>query len=150
MSCSAHQMPFEQCTRAKEGSCEFSCRCPRHLTSAVDSSIMLSVCRAGVTAGKCIIDCATLAVADVERLSAQVVELGGRFLEAPVSGSKGPAAAGQLIFLTGGDQELYTSVAADLDAMGKAKYFLGAVGSGTRMKVAAPPARIEHSPCALW
>jgi len=90
---------------------------------------------AGVSAGKCIIDCATLAVEDMERVSKQVLELGGRFMEAPVSGSKGPAAAGQLIFLTGGDQDLYTSVAADLDAMGKAKFFFGAVGSGTRMKL---------------
>jgi 3-hydroxyisobutyrate dehydrogenase-like beta-hydroxyacid dehydrogenase len=93
---------------------------------------------AGVSSGKCVVDCATLAVEDMERLSAQVLAKGGRFLEAPVSGSKGPAAAGQLIFLCGGDEPLYTSVATELDAMGKAKFFFGAVGAGTRMKVPRP------------
>ena len=90
---------------------------------------------AGVSKGKAIIDCATLAVEDMEHLAREVGERGGTFLEAPVSGSKGPAVAGQLIFLTGGDESLYTSVAADLDAMGKAKFFLGTVGAGTRMKL---------------
>jgi len=90
---------------------------------------------AGVTEGKCIVDCATLAEEDMQRLSGQVVAKGGRFLEAPVSGSKGPAAQGQLIFLCGGDEALFTSCADDLDVMGKAKFFFGAVGQGTRMKL---------------
>ena len=51
----------------------------------------------GMSAGKKLVDCATLAVADMERLSSQVLAKGGRFLEAPVSGSKVPAATGQLI-----------------------------------------------------
>ena len=59
---------------------------------------------AGVSAGKCLIDCATLAVEDFLYLNEGVTKRGGRFLEAPVSGSKGPAAAGQLIFLCGGDE----------------------------------------------
>jgi len=46
---------------------------------------------------------------------------GGSFLEAPVSGSKGPAAQGQLIFLCGGDEAAYTAVAAELDLMGKVR-----------------------------
>lgn len=48
------------------------------------------------------------------------VAKGGKFLEAPVSGSKGPAAAGALIFLAGGDPELYSAVVDDeLGLMGK-------------------------------
>ena len=91
---------------------------------------------AGVSAGKSIVDCATLAVADMERLSSQVIGKGGKFLEAPVSGSKAPAAQGQLIFLAAGDEALYKARAADFDAMGKAKFFFGAVGGGTRVKLA--------------
>ena len=90
---------------------------------------------AGVAAGKKIVDCATLAVEDMTRLNEQVTSKGGRFLEAPVSGSKGPAANGQLIFLCGGDEALYTECAADLDAMGKAKFFFGEVGAGTKIKL---------------
>ena len=40
---------------------------------------------------------------------------GGRFLEAPVSGSKGPAAAGALVFLCGGDKALFEQVSAELE-----------------------------------
>ena len=90
---------------------------------------------AGVVAGKKVVDCATLAVEDMVRLNGQVTSKGGRFLEAPVSGSKGPAANGQLIFLCGGDEALYAECAADLDAMGKAKFFFGAVGAGTKIKL---------------
>jgi glyoxylate/succinic semialdehyde reductase len=65
-----------------------------------------------------------------------VVAKGGKFLEAPVSGSKGPAAMGALIFLAGGDQGLYESVVGDeLDLMGKASFHFGPVGSGTKMKL---------------
>ena len=52
----------------------------------------------------------------------QVVAKGGRFLEAPVSGSKGPAAAGALVFLCGGDKPLFEQVSAELEAMGKARW----------------------------
>jgi len=89
----------------------------------------------GVSTGKQIVDCATLAVDDMERVSGQVMAKGGIFLEAPVSGSKMPAANGVLIFLCAGDEALYTAVAADLDAMGKAKFFFGKVGNGTRCKL---------------
>jgi len=90
---------------------------------------------AGVSAGKCIVDCATLAEEDMKRCSADVLAKGGRFLEAPVSGSKGPAANGQLVFLCGGDQPLFESISLELDAMGKKSFFFGEVGSGTRMKL---------------
>jgi len=90
---------------------------------------------AGVVAGKKIVDCATLACEDMARLESQVGGKGGTFLEAPVSGSKKPAADGQLIFLCGGDESIYSSIGAHLDAMGKAKFFLGPVGGGTKMKL---------------
>jgi len=89
----------------------------------------------GVAAGKCVVDCATLAVADMARMSEQVLAKGGRFLEAPVSGSKGPAAAGALVFLCGGDKALFEQVSAELEAMGKANFYYGEVGAGTKMKL---------------
>jgi len=67
----------------------------------------------GVSAGKSIVDCATLAEADMVRMNTQVVEKGGRFLEAPVSGSKGPAAMGQLVFLCAGSEDLFNEVKND-------------------------------------
>ena len=41
---------------------------------------------AGVSEGKSIVDCATLAEADMVRMNDAIVAKGGRFLEAPVSG----------------------------------------------------------------
>ena len=134
---------------------------------------------AGVSAGKCIVDCATLAEADMQRMNQAVTAKGGyvsthytrslmyllhefysfsrrfdvsffyfivfrflthchsRFLEAPVSGSKGPAAQGTLIFLCAGDQALFDEIKDNgLKAMGKASHFLGTdVGAGTRAKL---------------
>lgn len=54
-------------------------------------------------------------------------QTGASYLEAPVSGSKQPAEKGQLIFLCGGDKELYDQAGPLLDVMGKAKFHLGEV-----------------------
>ena len=61
-----------------------------------------------------------------------------QFLEAPVSGSKGPAAQGTLIFLCAGSESVFgnATVQASLKAMGKATHFFGKdVGGGTRAKL---------------
>lgn len=61
-----------------------------------------------------------------------------QFLEAPVSGSKGPAHTGALIFLCAGSESVYENetVQSSLKAMGKAKHFFGKeVGYGTRAKL---------------
>ena len=71
-----------------------------------------------------------------------VLEAGGAYLEAPVSGSKGPAEQGTLIFLCGGDEALFERSAALLDVMGKAKLFLGQVISWFPLR--APKSMAGH------
>lgn len=92
---------------------------------------------AGVSSTSCIVDCATLAESDMKRMSEAVKAKGGRFLEAPVSGSKVPAAQGMLIFLCAGDRELYNDIEGNaLKAMGKATHFFSDdIGFGTRAKL---------------
>mmetsp|Transcript_15929 Transcript_15929/g.23998 ORF Transcript_15929/g.23998 Transcript_15929/m.23998 type:complete len:297 (+) Transcript_15929:72-962(+) len=90
---------------------------------------------AGVKQGKTIIDCATLTPERMIEEEQQVISRGGRFLEAPVSGSKGPAETGTLIFLCAGGADVYEEVKPALDAMGKANFYFGAVGQGTRIKL---------------
>jgi glyoxylate/succinic semialdehyde reductase len=70
-------------------------------------------------------------------IGVQVNTAGGLFLEAPVSGSKGPAETGQLIFMCAGDREVYddAEVQDALKCMGKADYYLGPVGKGTECKL---------------
>jgi 3-hydroxyisobutyrate dehydrogenase-like beta-hydroxyacid dehydrogenase len=92
---------------------------------------------AGVTAGKAVVDCATLTPEVMAASGQAVTARGGRFLEAPVSGSKVPAETGTLIFLAAGDEGLYGEVKEELAAMGKAAHYYGSeVGKGTVMKLA--------------
>lgn len=56
-------------------------------------------------------------------------------LDAPVTGSKQQAEAGQLSFLAGGDASALEEVRPVLEAMGKAVYHLGPTGSGARLKL---------------
>lgn len=82
---------------------------------------------AGISAGKKLVDCATLDPATMKGFSEAVAAKGGAFLEAPVSGSKGPAEQGQLIMICAGNQSLYEEIVDDLALVGKASFFLGEV-----------------------
>jgi 3-hydroxyisobutyrate dehydrogenase-like beta-hydroxyacid dehydrogenase len=92
---------------------------------------------AGISSGHAVVDCATLAEADMQRMNDAITAAGGRFLEAPVSGSKVPALTGALIFLCAGSLDLFNEVKdTGLKAMGKASHFFGTeVGAGTRAKL---------------
>lgn len=97
-----------------------------------DSSALSSI-----SPGKSLIDCSTLQISDMVETARIVSERGGSFLEAPVSGSKVPAEQGQLIFLCGGDKNLFDDPVSQtaFDLMGKKAFYLGDVGNGTKMKV---------------
>lgn len=88
-----------------------------------------------ITDGKVIVDCATLSAERMIYENERITSKGGRFIEAPVSGSKVPAETGQLIFLCGGDEDIYSEVSPALDCMGKARFLFGPVGQGTRVKL---------------
>ena len=90
---------------------------------------------AGISAGKTLVDCATLTPERMIKVAEIVKSKGGKFLEAPVSGSKGPAEKGQLIFLCGGDQEVFDACKPALDCMGKASFLFGSVGKGSQVKL---------------
>lgn len=47
-------------------------------------------------------DVSTIDVGTAQKIAAAIRGAGGRYIEAPVSGSKGPAEQGTLIFLTAG------------------------------------------------
>jgi 3-hydroxyisobutyrate dehydrogenase len=57
------------------------------------------------------------------------------FVDAPVSGSKGPAEAGQLLVLASGPAEARAAVAAAFEAIGRKTVWLGEAGQGSRMKL---------------
>lgn len=70
------------------------------------------------------------------RLAADITAAGGRYVEAPVSGSRKPAEAGALVALLGGDPETVTEVRPLLAPMCRTLLDCGPVGSGLMMKLA--------------
>lgn len=90
----------------------------------------------GCRPGKAIIDCATLRPEDMASLGERVRARGGSFVEAPVSGSKAPAANGALIFMCAGDKATFEAAEAELGVMGKKSVFCSeTVGAATQMKL---------------
>jgi 3-hydroxyisobutyrate dehydrogenase len=57
------------------------------------------------------------------------------FVDAPVSGSKGPAEAGQLLILASGPPAAQAVVGPAFAAIGRKTVWLGAAGQGSRMKL---------------
>lgn len=89
----------------------------------------------GLSAGSGYVDCSTIDEDTSRDIAAAVVGQGARYLEAPVSGTKKPAADGNLIFLAAGDRTLYEEAEPAFDVMGKLCLYLGDVGAGARMKL---------------
>ena len=85
--------------------------------------------------GSVAIECSTLSPDWIAELAQAVAGRGAAFLDAPVTGSKAHAAAGELTFLVGGETAVLERVRRVLAAMGRATVHLGPVGSGARMKL---------------
>ncbi|PLY01756.1 MAG: NAD(P)-dependent oxidoreductase [Desulfuromonas sp.] len=90
---------------------------------------------AGIGGGRGYVDMSTVDDLTAQEIAAAVTAAGGRFLEAPVSGTKKPAEDGTLIILAAGDESLYRDALPAFEIMGKMSPFLGAVGQGARMKL---------------
>jgi len=89
----------------------------------------------GIGAGRGYVDMSTVDAATACEIAAAISARGGKFLEAPVSGSKKPAEDGTLIILAAGDHELFDQALPCFEKMGKKTLFLGEVGRGAQMKL---------------
>ncbi|MDP4083347.1 MAG: NAD(P)-dependent oxidoreductase [Bacillota bacterium] len=85
--------------------------------------------------GKLWVDCSTVGPDFSIKMASEANKYGIRFLNAPVSGSKVPAANGELIFLVGGNKEDLEEVTPMLKVMGKEILYQGEVGKGSSMKL---------------
>jgi 3-hydroxyisobutyrate dehydrogenase len=70
-----------------------------------------------------------------ERLAKLAGEHDVEFVDAPVSGSDGPAREGELVVLASGPQELRAILEPIFDAVGRKTLWLGPAGQGTRLKL---------------
>lgn len=79
----------------------------------------------------------TVGVAATSELVARVAEERAdiRFVDAPVSGTRGPAEAGQLLILASGPEAAKPVLEPVFGAIGRATKWLGDAGAGTRLKL---------------
>lgn len=90
---------------------------------------------ASAARGTICIECSTVTVGWVRELVSAVAARHGEFLDAPVTGSKNQAAAGELNFLVGGEAATLEKARPVLMAMGKSVLHLGPAGSGALIKL---------------
>jgi len=85
--------------------------------------------------GSGIVDMSTVDADTSLRLYEAVHKKGGKFLAAPVSGSKKPAEDGQLVIMAGGDRSLFELMQNIFSVIGKKSIFLGDVTKAAEMKL---------------
>ncbi|HLK74453.1 MAG TPA: NAD(P)-dependent oxidoreductase [Streptosporangiaceae bacterium] len=78
---------------------------------------------------------ATVGIEWTARLAALAAAAGVVFVDAPVSGSEGPARAGQLTILASGPDQVRDVLAPVFGALGRGTAWLGPAGHGTRAKL---------------
>lgn len=104
-----------------------------------DDSAALSIFEQLLTidvSGKLFVNMSTISPDMSISLYNKVKEKGGRYLEAPVSGSVKPAVDGTLIILAGGEDNDYDKVIPYFEKLGKLSLLLGSVGQGAKAKLA--------------
>ena len=101
----------------------------RHVLTAEDGVL------AGIAKGVPIIDSSTIDPASAKAFGAMAAEHGNPFVDAPVSGGTGGAAAGTLTFMVGGSAAAFEQVRPVLSAMGKNLVHCGDTGAGQGAKI---------------
>lgn len=81
------------------------------------------------------VDCSTVNPSFSKQMNQLAKSHGIHFVDAPVAGSKAPAAQGELLFLAGGKEQDLTDIAPYFTTMGKKTLYLNEVGNGANMKM---------------
>ena len=90
---------------------------------------------AGLEPGALCVDMSTIAPSASRRTAARVSELGGAFLDAPVTGSRPKAEDGTLTIMAGGARETFERARPLLEAMGQLVLHVGPHGHGSMVKL---------------
>ncbi|MGX6443552.1 NAD(P)-dependent oxidoreductase [Neobacillus sp. K501] len=86
--------------------------------------------------GKIVVDMSTISPDDSLSFTKLISDSGGTYLDAPVSGSVGPAKAGQLVILVGGEKKAIDICQPYFDVLGKATIHFGPNSKGSSAKLA--------------
>lgn len=90
---------------------------------------------AGIAPGVTIVDSSTIDPASAQAFAKLAAAHGNAFVDAPVSGGTGGAAAGTLTFMVGAGETLFAEIAPVLGAMGKNIVRCGDTGMGQVAKI---------------
>lgn len=90
----------------------------------------------GALQGSTVIPMGTMGVEESRKLAMQVVQQGGRYLEAPVLGSKPQALNGSLLVMAGGEAQVFEAQKPLLSHLCQEPLLVGPVGSGAATKLA--------------
>jgi 3-hydroxyisobutyrate dehydrogenase len=90
---------------------------------------------ASLRPGSAWIQMATIGEEWTERLANVAAAHSIEFVDAPVSGSDGPARAGELVVLASGPEDVRERVQPIFDAIGHKTLWLGPAGNGSRLKL---------------
>jgi 3-hydroxyisobutyrate dehydrogenase len=121
---------------------EVLARCEVVILMLVDGAVTDAVLGRGDGAfaarvkGRTVVNMSTPAPQYSKSLADDVRAAGGHYVEAPVSGSRKPAEAGQLVAMLGGERGVVDAVRPLLAPMCKAAVHCGAVPNGLLMKLA--------------
>lgn len=85
--------------------------------------------------GTLVVNMSTIGVGETKDVAVQCANAGVELMDAPVSGSVGPAESGTLVVLAGGSKGAYRTMEPLFQVMGKSAHYLGDVGSGSAMKL---------------
>jgi len=88
-----------------------------------------------VRPGMLVVDCTTTDPLLTRELGAAVAERGGRYVDAPVFGSRNEAWTGVLDFVCGGAEHDFAEARPYFEIMGKTVHHMGDVGAGAAMKL---------------
>ncbi|NGM83687.1 NAD(P)-dependent oxidoreductase [Paenibacillus sp. 7124] len=83
-----------------------------------------------------IVNMSTIGPEEAKEFARLTGEARGIYVDAPVSGSVGPAVQAQLVILAGGDRDALEACRPYLDKLGKAVIHFGDVGAGSYAKLA--------------
>ncbi len=89
----------------------------------------------GASPGLAVVDCSTVSPSESCRIAEELYKKKIEFLGAPCSGSKAGAESGTLIFMIGGEKNVFERLRPFFESMGKTLYYCGTQGAGLRAKL---------------
>ncbi|TRY93227.1 hypothetical protein DNTS_014367 [Danionella cerebrum] len=114
--------------------CEITFSCVSDPKAARDLVLGPSGVLQGIRPGKCYVEMSTVDSETITELAQVITSRGGRFLEAPVSGSQQLSNDGMLVIVAAGDRTVYEDCSSCFQAMGKTSFFIaGEAGNAAKM-----------------